>query len=136
MKRFIEAQLGVYPTARYELRRGKKKTHWMWFMFPQIEGLGCSEISNYYAIKDRKEAEAYMKNHTLAYRIKDLSAILLEQRTDDPVKIFGEIDAMKLQASMTLFYLTSSEPVFKEVLDKYYHGKLHSFTVKKLKEEK
>ena len=136
MDRFIKAQMGVYPEARNELKRGKKETHWMWSMFPQIDGMGYSEMAKYYAIKDRKEAKAYMANHTLAYRIKDLSEILLTLRTDDPVEIFGEIDARKLQSSMTLFYMTSKDPVFKRVLDKYYHGELDSFTVKKIEEEK
>lgn len=136
MDRFIKAQMGVYPAARNELKRGKKETHWMWFMFPQIDGMGYSEMAKYYAIKDRKEAKSYMANHTLAYRIKDLSEILLTLRTDDPVEIFGEIDAQKLQSSMTLFYLTSKDPVFKRVLDKYYHGELCEFTVKKLEDEK
>ena len=136
MNRFIKAQMGVYPEARNELKRGKKETHWMWFMFPQIDGMGYSEMAKYYAIKDREEAKLYMANHTLAYRIKDLSEILMTLRTDDPVEIFGEIDAQKLQSSMTLFYLTSKDPVFKRVLDKYYHGELCEYTVKKLEDEK
>lgn len=136
ISRFRTAQAyGIYGKALKEIKNGKKKTHWMWFIFPQIEGLGYSATAKYYAIKDRAEAEKYMDNPILGRRLREISEALLKLKTNDPVKIFGEIDAQKLQSSMTLFWIVSKESVFKQVLDKYFCGDMDSFTVSKVKEK-
>lgn len=122
LERFVEAQNRLYDKALKEITAGKKKTHWMWFIFPQIKGLGSSEISKYYAIQSIKEAEAYIKHSYLGSHLLICCHELMKQPTDNAVEIFGEIDAKKLQSCMTLFYCTSKIPLFKAVLQKFYNG--------------
>lgn len=120
----MEAQRGVYEQARAELRRGQKTGHWMWFIFPQIAGLGLSAMSQMYGIGSVAEAEAYLAHPVLGPRLREISEILLgiEGRTVD--EIFGWPDDMKLRSSMTLFAAASDdEPVFTGVLEKYFGGK-------------
>lgn len=136
MQRFIRAQRNTYAKALKEIKEGWKQTCWMWFIFPQLEGQGYSDMSRYYAIKDREEAVEYMKHPVLSYRLVEISEALLELESNDPEEVMGWPDDKKLQASMTLFYLVSKEPVFKQVLDKYFKGKMDSFTLKKLREGK
>ena len=122
MERFIEAQKKYYDAAYKEIRKGKKETHWMWFVFPQIKGLGYSDISKYFSIKSRREAKEYLDHPVLGRRLRGISEALLEHKTNDPKEIFGPVDAQKLQSSMTLFYLISGEDVFADVLIKYFSG--------------
>lgn len=131
LNRFIEAQRTTYQTALQKIRNGKKINHWMWYIFPQIQGLGQSEISRYYAISDIEEARAYLKNEILGPRLKELSQALLELNNKTAEEIFGNIDSIKLGSSMTLFDYISKEDenIFKQVLDKYYHGKKDELTL-------
>jgi uncharacterized protein (DUF1810 family) len=123
LQRFTEAQALNYADALAEIKNGKKRTHWMWYVFPQIQGLGNSEYARLYAINDMEEAEAYLNHPVLGSRLKEISNALLQLQSNDPYQIFGSPDNMKLQSSMTLFsLLTNTDPVFEEVLKKFYNG--------------
>ena len=124
LDRFIEAQEQHYETALQEIKNGRKEGHWMWFIFPQIKGLGYSNISQYYAIQSRSEAEEYLAHPVLGKRLEEIAEALLDLETNNAVDVLGGIDAQKLQASMTLFWLTGGVNVFADVLMKYFGGKL------------
>ena len=128
--RFLEAQNEDFEIALKEIKNGRKTSHWMWYIFPQIKGLGQSETSKYYAIKDRREAQDFLHHDILGSRLVEISNALLTLRTNDPVKVFGHIDSVKLKSSMTLFSLIeNSNPVFQEVLDKYFDGEKDENTI-------
>ena len=125
VKRFVEAQNATYAgykQALEEVRNGRKVWHWIWYVFPQMRGLGHSERANYYGIADREEAEDYLLNFTLNDRIHEISEALLQHKEKSVYRIFGEIDAMKVQSSMTLFDAISPNDVFGRVLDQFYGG--------------
>jgi uncharacterized protein (DUF1810 family) len=123
LKRFTEAQERDYATALAEIKRGRKLSHWMWYIFPQIAGLGFSSTSKFYAIKDRSEAESYLAHPVLGERLVEISNALLEIEGKTANQIFGSPDDMKLKSSMTLFgTLDDANPVFQKVLDKYFDG--------------
>lgn len=123
LQRFTEAQAKNYTDALTEIKDGKKRTHWMWYVFPQIQGLGNSEFARFYAIKDLEEAEAYLSHPVLGKRLIEISKALLLLESNDPYQILGSPDDMKLQSSMTLFSLaTNTDPVFEEVLKKFYNS--------------
>lgn len=131
LERFVEAQRGVYEQACAELRRGRKTGHWMWFIFPQIAGLGMSAMSQLYAIGSRDEAAAYLDHAVLGPRLREICAIVnaVEGRTVE--EIFGWPDNMKLRSSMTLFaHATSDNAVFTAVMDKYFNGQWDEQTLK------
>ncbi len=123
LQRFVTAQESVYATALAELRGGAKITHWMWFIFPQIEGLGSSPTARYYSIKSREEAQQYLLHPILGPRLLECSQTLLSISDRSASEIFGFPDDLKLRSSMTLFAsLPDSQPVFSRVLDKYFGG--------------
>ena len=122
LERFIEAQETSYEIALSEIKKGKKQSHWMWYIFPQIKGLGFSETSKFYAIKDIAEAEEFLKHPILGERLVRICNALLELETNSANKIFGNPDDLKLQSSMTLFSSLNINPVFQMVLDKFYNG--------------
>lgn len=123
LKRFTDAQESSYSTASSEIQQGKKKSHWIWFIFPQIAGLGFSETSRYYAIKDLQEAAGFLKHPVLGTRLINISRELLNLKTNDAHQVFGSPDDLKLQSSMTLFSsLQDADPVFNLVLEKYFKG--------------
>ena len=123
MNRFIEAQANNYTTALAEIRNGRKQTHWIWYVFPQIRGLGQSETSKYYAIRDLHEAEEYLQHPILGKRLIEISRALLELKEDNAHKIFGSPDDLKVRSSMTLFALVKdADPVFQGVLDRFFRG--------------
>lgn len=131
MQRFIEAQERKYPLVYKELRDGKKQSHWIWFIFPQLLGLGSSFYSYKYGLTE-EEAKEYLKNKLLKKRLYECCRLVLSH--DKPiVEIMGsELDAKKLQSSMTLFYLTSHKRIFKKVLKKFYEGQLDENTKRRL----
>ncbi len=130
VKRFIKAQETDYKTALAEIRRGHKRSCWMWYIFPQIEGLGSSGTAMYYAIKDFDEAKEYMDNPVTGGRLREISEALLELESDDATQIMGWPDDLKLRSSMTLFALaTKDNAVFLKVLDKYFDSKPDAQTV-------
>ncbi|MFP5342974.1 MAG: DUF1810 domain-containing protein [Candidatus Limnocylindria bacterium] len=122
-ERFVEAQDTVYDDVRSELRRGRKSSHWMWFVFPQLAGLGRSATAQRYAIESLDEAREYLAHPVLGERLRECAALVLAAPTTDPVAIFGSVDAMKLRSSMTLFHrAVPSEAVFRAVLDRCFGG--------------
>ena len=123
LDRFVSAQENVYQTALEEIGNGRKQGHWMWFIFPQITGLGSTEISRLYAIKSREEAVAYLEHPVLGPRIREISEVLLTQDDKSATEILGTPDDLKLRSSMTLFKSVSTDnDVFLNVLDRYYGG--------------
>lgn len=135
LHRFIDAQLRDYPNALSEIKGGKKQSHWMWYIFPQLSGLGRTEISQYYAIQDIDEARAYMQEPMLCSHLLEICTALLEQKTDDANKIFGFPDDMKLKSSMTLFaQACPDQEIFQKVLDKFFNGIPDQKTIDLIKE--
>jgi uncharacterized protein (DUF1810 family) len=133
LQRFIDAQESVYPLALDEIKEGRKRSHWMWFIFPQIQGLGFSATSKLYAIKDIHEAEAFLKHPLLGSRLITISNELLKLDSNDAHTIFGSPDDMKLQSSMTLFSsLNNANPVFDLVLQKFFKGIKDENTLQRL----
>lgn len=123
LERFVAAQENVYETVLAELRSGMKQTHWMWFIFPQIEGLGHSPTSRYYSIKSREEARQYLSHPVLGPRLLECAAAVMRIDGRSASEIFGSPDDLKLQSSMTLFEsVAEGQPVFAHVLDKYFEG--------------
>ncbi|MFH5823730.1 DUF1810 domain-containing protein [Georgenia sp. AZ-5] len=124
LQRFVTAQGGgVYDQALGELRRGRKTGHWMWFVFPQIAGLGSSEMSRRYAIASLGEAKAYLDHQVLGPRLRECARAVAESDAPDAETILGGIDAVKLRSSMTLFARAApDEPVFRRVLDRFFGG--------------
>ncbi|HSN09693.1 MAG TPA: DUF1810 domain-containing protein [Hanamia sp.] len=123
LQRFLEAQQSDYEIALKEIKNGRKLSHWMWYIFPQIQGLGFSEVSRFYAIKNIDEAERYLKHPVLGKRLVQISNVLLGLMTDNANVIFGSPDDLKLKSSMTLFsLLPNADPVFQRVLDKFFSG--------------
>ncbi len=124
LQRFLNAQEKDYWVALSEIKNGKKQSHWMWYIFPQIQGLGLSETSKFYAIKNIHEAEEFLNHPILGSRLIDICNELLNLETGDAYKIFGSPDDMKLFSSMTLFSsLPRTKPVFQKVLNKFFDGK-------------
>ena len=133
LNRFIKAQEVNYQDALEEIRAGMKQSHWMWFIFPQIDGLGRSETARYYAIKDIEEARQYLKHPILGKNLIEISKALLEVDSDDASYVMGFPDDMKLKSSMTLFLEADPEcTVFQQVLDKYFGGEKDKNTLRLL----
>ena len=123
LQRFVDAQSQTYAQALAELRAGHKRTHWMWFVFPQLAGLGRSGMAQRFAISGLEEAHGYVAHPVLGRRLVECARALTALDTADPVEVFGPVDAMKLRSSMTLFAVAApDEPVFREVLDHYFGG--------------
>lgn len=124
--RFLDAQdteWSMYDEALREVRRGRKNSHWIWYIFPQLRGLGHSRNSTYYGIADRREAEEYLHHPVLGARLREITLALLEHTDAAAVEIFGGIDARKVQSCMTLFDSISPDDVFARVLDQFYGGR-------------
>ena len=132
INRFISRQEKMYDIAYKEIKNGKKTSHWMWYIFPQINGLGKSDISKYYAIKDIEEAKEYFNNEYLKKNYLKLCELLIELDSNKVFDIFGEMDSLKLQSSLTLFYIVSDNKLIHHVLEKYYNGEFDQFTTKYL----
>ena len=135
LQRFIDAQDagGTYLTALDELRRGRKQSHWMWFVFPQLLGLGTSERARRYAIASLGEARAYLAHPVLGQRLRKATSILLDGPPRDAQAVFGKVDAVKLRSSMTLFNRASEdEELFGKVLERYFSGSEDPITARLL----
>jgi uncharacterized protein (DUF1810 family) len=136
LERFLTAQEYVYQTALSEVSSGRKQSHWMWFIFPQIQGLGFSDFSKYYAIKDLKEAEAYVQHPVLGSRLLCMCKALLNLESNDAHYIFGSPDDVKLKSSMTLFSsVANADPIFQAVLDKCFDGEKDRKTLRRLEQQ-
>ncbi len=123
LERFVAAQAGVHERVLGELRRGRKTSHWMWFVFPQIAGIGRSELAQRYAIASLDEARAYAAHPVLGSRLRACAAAILGVEGRSAEAILGAIDALKLRSSMTLFHRAEpDEPIFRAVLERYFDG--------------
>ena len=133
LQRFVDAQSHTYDQALAELRAGRKRTHWMWFVLPQLAGLGRSAMAQRFALRDLDEARAYLAHPLLGRRLVECARALTALDTADPVEVFGDVDAQKLQSSMTLFALAApDEPVFRAVLDHWFDGTEDDATTSRL----
>jgi uncharacterized protein (DUF1810 family) len=133
LQRFVDAQKPVFEQVCSELREGCKKSHWMWFIFPQIKGLGHSETARTFAISSREEAQAYLNHPILGPRLRECSRLVTLVEGRSARQIFGSIDALKFRSSMTMFAsVTSDNGVFTDALQKYFGGDVDSLTVEKL----
>ncbi|TDW48962.1 uncharacterized protein (DUF1810 family) [Flavobacterium sp. 270] len=130
LTRFLDAQNKLYLTAYSELKKGKKETHWMWFIFPQIKGLGKSGIAQYYAIADLEEAKAYLNHPILSKHLIEIAQLLLNYKKKSIETILGDLDARKLRSSLSLFcQVENANPIFQELLDTFYSGHLDPITL-------
>jgi len=135
LERFVEAQDAVYESVRRELRAGRKATHWMWFVFPQLRGLGRSATAEYYGIGSAAEALAYLDHPVLGARLRECVALVLGAKESTAHRIFGSPDDLKFRSSMTLFAAVApSEPLFRQALDKYYGGEPDPLTAARLRQ--
>ena len=129
LERFIEAQRPIYAAVLEELRRGRKSSHWMWFVFPQVAGLGHSSRAREFAITSLEEARAYLAHPVLGARLRECAEITLGIDGRTASEIFGATDAMKLRSCMTLFHRAApEEPLFVQVLDRYFGGGADALT--------
>jgi uncharacterized protein (DUF1810 family) len=132
LKRFLEAQAPVYARVCEELRAGEKRSHWMWFIFPQIRGLGRSPMAERFAIGSLEEARAYLKHAVLGGRLRECTELVNRVEGRTASEIFGLPDDLKFHSSMTLFAKAGDEPEFRRVIDKYFAGKMDSGTVERI----
>ena len=137
--RFIEAQkipyICGYKQALEEVQNGKKTNHWIWYIFPQLRCLGRSSRAHYYGIADKDEAERYLNHPVLGIRIREITEALLTHKDKTTLKIFGEIDAVKVRSCMTMFDFLSPNDIFGEVLDSFYNGERCEITIKAMQKE-
>lgn len=122
LERFLKAQEYSYQVAYAEIKEGYKRSHWMWYIFPQIKGLGRSSMSEYYGITYLDEARAYLEDDVLGTRLREICEALLKHSDKSAMDIFGGVDSMKLKSSMTLFDKVSPDEVFGKVLDVFFNG--------------
>ncbi len=133
LRRFVDAQNPVFEQVCAELRRGRKTGHWMWFIFPQLQGLGSSETAQYFAISSRKEAKAYLAHMILGPRLQECSRLVTGIRGKSINDVFGYPDNLKLKSSMTLFAQAAPEnEIFLEVLKMYFGGEFDRQTLDRL----
>ena len=134
LQRFVDAQAGVYEQALAEIRDGRKRSHWMWFIFPQFDGLGSSATSKHFAIRSRAEAEAYLAHSVLGPRLVESALALLDLDGLSAEQVFGDIDALKLRSSATLFAAVSGDgSPFHRLLGRYFSGVQDDRTLQLLK---
>jgi uncharacterized protein (DUF1810 family) len=140
IERFLTAQngqlqsegLASYATAQTELQIGHKQSHWMWYVFPQLRGLGSSERAQFYGLANRQEAQAFADHSLLGERLRTVTQTVLAMPHKTATQIFGEVDALKFQASMTLFAEVTGEAIFTTALKQYFDGQKHEDTLRLL----
>lgn len=130
LERFVRAQAGSYETALAELRAGAKRSHWMWYVFPQIAGLGSSDMAQRYAIGSLDEARAYLRHPLLGERLREAVSVLDALAERDPARVMGGIDAIKLRSSLTLF--AAVDPWFATGLDRWFGGERDPATLDRI----
>jgi uncharacterized protein (DUF1810 family) len=129
LQRFVDAQRSVYSNAVAELRQGKKRSHWMWFVFPQVVGLGFSPMAERFAITSPEEAIAYLGHEVLGPRLRECTRLVLDVKNKTAHDIFGSPDDLKFRSSMTLFSAVSDDPVFADAIARYYAGEKDQATL-------
>lgn len=133
LSRFVNAQTTTYDQALEEIRSGKKRSHWIWYIFPQLKGLGMSQTSEFYGIEDLEEAKAYLSDPVLGQRLKEITTALAELPEYDPEKVLGYPDNLKVRSCMTLFHAADpDEKLFQLILDKYFDGQKDPKTIEML----
>lgn len=132
LERFVSAQLDSFDTALAEIRRGRKRTHWMWFVFPQLAGLGSSPMARRYAIGSLHEARAYLAHPLLGWRLRTCVEALQDLEQGRAEEVFGDIDAMKLRSSLTLFGEASGERLFAAAIERWFDGRKDEATLRLL----
>ena len=132
LERFVDTQERMYEMALAEVKSGKKLSHWIWYIFPQLKGLGSSNNSIYYGIDDLEEARAYLQHPVLGTRLREITLTLLQHQEKRAVEIFGIIDALKVSSCMTLFNEVAEDDLFSQVLDIFYYGEKDELTMKRL----
>ena len=136
LQRFIDAQQSTYETALSEIKKGRKQSHWMWYIFPQIQGLGFSSTSKLYAIKNLQEAQEYLQHPLLGKRLKEITNTLIDLPSNNAHEIFGSPDDVKLKSSMTLFAsLPDADPVFQSALKKFFNNEKDIKTLSIIKDQ-
>ncbi len=133
LQRFVAAQEGVFGQVRSELRSGRKTSHWIWFIFPQIAGLGHSSIARQFAISSRGEAASYLKHPILGPRLRECTGLVNQVQDRSIEQIFGDVDSLKFRSSMTLFaHATEDNELFLDALQKYYGGHFDELTLQRI----
>jgi uncharacterized protein (DUF1810 family) len=133
LQRFVKAQDRVFDQVRDELRAGRKQSHWIWFIFPQIRGLGSSSTSVFYAISSRAEAEAYLDHEVLGPRLRECTKLVLDVQARSGEQIFGHVDDLKFRSSMTLFaQVAADNQIFMDALNKYAVAEMDPATLERL----
>lgn len=132
LQRFLDAQQGDYEHALAEVRNGRKYSHWIWYIFPQLKGLGMSYNSQYYGISGKEEAEAYLVHPILGERLREITSAFLQLKGKTAQDVFGALDAMKVLSCMTLFNEVAPDGLFQQVIDRYYQGKTDEMTKRML----
>ena len=122
LERFVDAQEKVYQWALTEVKSGKKLSHWIWYIFPQLKGLGMSGNSHYYGIDNIEEAKAYLQHPILGARLREITSVFLGLTGKNAQDVFGYLDAMKVRSCMTLFNEVADDDLFRKVLERYYSG--------------
>ena len=138
LNKFLTAQASSYTTALFELKEGRKETHWMWYIFPQIKGLGTSPTSIFYSLESISEAKAFLNHEILGKRLKEITEVLLDLEETDPTKIFGYPDDLKFKSCMTLFSIADGKEnnPFHKVIQKFFEGESDEKTVEILNKNK
>lgn len=132
LQRFLDAQQGDYEHALAEIRNGRKYSHWIWYIFPQLKGLGMSYNSQYYGISGKEEAEAYLAHPVLGERLREITSAFLQLKSKTAEEVFGSLDAMKVLSCMTLFNEVAPGDLFRQVIDRYYQGETDEMTKRML----
>jgi uncharacterized protein (DUF1810 family) len=132
LDRFVAAQADSYATALAEVRRGAKRSHWMWYIFPQIAGLGSSGMARRYAIRSLDEARAYLAHPLLGARLREIVGVLADLPNASPEAVFGGIDAVKLRSSLTLFEAAGGGALFGTALERWFGGDRDPATLARL----
>lgn len=127
--RFLNAQEDTYQVALKELQEGRKLSHWMWYIFPQLKHLGHSNNAKFYGISGIKEAATYLQHPVLGQRLREVAETIINLPNNDAEAIFGGIDTIKLRSSMTLFDVVSPNDIFAKVIDKYFNGRRDKCTI-------
>lgn len=132
LQRFLDAQQGDYEHALTEVRNGRKYSHWIWYIFPQLKGLGMSYNSQYYGISGKEEAEAYLAHPVLGERLREITSAFLQLKSKTAEEVFGSLDAMKVLSCMTLFNEVAAGDLLRQVIDRYYQGETDEMTKRML----